>query len=226
MLTSTKNIDNHFVKILVHGAAGAGKTRLSATINKPLIISAEAGLLSLRDYDIPVFKVENFAGAFTQAFEEAQKDDYEWIVLDSISEIAEVCLNANKAANKDGRAAYGDMNDMMSELIRKYRDLSKNVYMTAKQARVKDDVTGQTFFGPSMPGAKLTGDLPYFFDEVFALHTWKDEDGNIGRTLQTSRDHQYEAKDRSGVLNMYEDPDLGAIRNKILGINETKAIAQ
>ena len=55
-LTSTAQaaVDNG-IKVLVHGPAGSGKTTLCATTGEPtVIISAEAGLLSLRGHDIPM----------------------------------------------------------------------------------------------------------------------------------------------------------------------------
>lgn len=216
MLTSTKDEKTTFIKVLVHGPAGAGKTRLAATVEKPLIISAESGLLSLRDYTLPVWKVENLEG-MRGAYEEAKKDDYKWIVLDSISEIAEVCLAEEKKNNKDARKAYGEMQDVMTALIRSFRDLPKHVYMSAKQEKIKDEVSGAILFGPSAPGQKIPQAMPYFFDLVFALHNWKNEEGIIERALQTQRDTQYEAKDRSGRLDFFEPADLGAIERKILG---------
>ena len=58
--------------------------------------------------------------------------------------------------------------------------------------------------------------MPYLFDLVFAAHTWKDSEGKEHFALQTHRDAQYEAKDRSGCLDMVEQPDLGAIYKKII----------
>jgi hypothetical protein len=37
------------------------------------------------------------------------------------------------------------------------------------------------------------------------------------RVLQTSRDNQWEAKDRSGALDFYEAPSLAAIAAKVRG---------
>jgi hypothetical protein len=104
----------------------------------------------------------------------------------------------------------------MTRLIRSFRDLPKNVYMSAKQEKVKDDVTGGLIFGPSAPGQKIATALPYFFDIVLALHSWKDAEGKIQRAFQTQGDAQYVAKDRSGALDLVEPPDLGAIYKKIV----------
>ena len=66
-LTSTKQAAQlNGLKICVYGASGAGKTRLCATTGAPtVIISAESGLLSLRDADIPVIEVQTLQDVLT-----------------------------------------------------------------------------------------------------------------------------------------------------------------
>ena len=65
-LTTTKQAAQlNGLKMLVYGASGAGKTRLCATTGAPtVIISAESGLLSLRDSDIPVIEVQTLEDVF------------------------------------------------------------------------------------------------------------------------------------------------------------------
>jgi hypothetical protein len=219
-LSSTRDAASSGIKLLVHGPAGAGKTRLCATTGAPtVIISAEGGLLSLREHNIPVIEVSSLADVheayqFVSTSHEGQQ--FEWVCLDSISEIGEVVLSSEKRASPDPRKAYGAMQDQMYELIRAFRDLKgRNVYFSAKQAKQKDEASGAILYGPSMPGQQLPQGLPYLFDEVFCLRVVADNDGNVQRWLQTSRDFQYEAKDRSGALQMWEAPDLAAIAAKI-----------
>lgn len=221
-LTTTKEAArSNGLKIGVAGMAGAGKTLLCATTGAPtVIISAESGLLSLRGHDIPVIEVSNIADvheAYRFVSESADAAHFEWVCIDSLSEIAEQVLSHEKKVNKDGRAAYGELTVQMTELVRAFRDLpNKNVYMSAKMERTKDDMTGAMLYGPSMPGAKLGQSLPYFFDEFFILRVEKDEEGKPTRWLQTSGDFQYTAKDRSGCLEMFETPSLEHIAKKIL----------
>jgi phage nucleotide-binding protein len=219
--TAQAAVDNG-IKVLVHGPAGAGKTSLCATTGEPtVIISAEAGLLSLRGHDIPVIEVKSLADVheayqFIVGSDEAKA--FSWVCLDSISEIAEVCLAHEKSKTKDPRAAYGALQDEMGALIRAFRDLQgKNVYFSSKQERKEDQTTGAQLYYPSLPGAKLGQGIGYFFDEVFALRVERDADNKVSRWLQTGRDFQYEAKDRSGVLEMFEPCDLSLIAKKITG---------
>jgi phage nucleotide-binding protein len=208
------------LKFLVHGPAGAGKTSLCATTGEPtVIISAESGLLSLSRHDIPVIEVKTLdqmyeAYDFVANSEEGQQ--FKWVCLDSISEIAEVVLNHEKKVAKDPRQAYGALAEKMTDLIRAFRDLpGRNVYFSCKQERTKDEQTGAMLYFPSMPGNMLKQGVGYFFDFVFALRVEKDGDGNPTRWLQTARDFSYEAKDRSGALDSFEAPDLAAIAAKV-----------
>lgn len=225
ILSAAEVTTQHGVKCLVYGPAGAGKTVSCTTAPKPIIISAEAGLLSIREKDVPVIVVNTIDEVhecyrFLTEAEEAKQ--FETVCLDSLSEIGEVVLNTEKKKTKDPRQAYGALAEQASDLIRAFRDLpGKNVIMTAKMAREKDDLSGALLYGPSMPGVKLGQSLPYFFDEVFAFRLERDSEGELQRWLQTQPDLQYSAKDRSGALDLYEAPDFAAIFSKI-STNEVK----
>ena len=195
---------------------------LASTAPDPLMLSAEAGVLSLRHHDITMLEIATIqdlvdAHAWLEGSAEARQT-YQTIFIDSISEIGEVVLANAKKQVKDPRQAYGELIEKMMMLIRAFRDLSGfNVVMIAKQEPVKDEMTGVVVYSPSMPGVKLGNQLPYLFDEVFRLGIGKTKEGVEYRFLQTQPDMQYEAKDRSGALDAIEQPDLTHIFNKIRG---------
>jgi len=213
------------VKALVYGEAGAGKTVLCGTLPDNVIISAENGLLSLADKNIPVIEIASAddcfeALAFIQNSHEAKQ--FKTVSLDSISDIAEVMLADYKKQYKDPRQAYGMLADDMGDLVRSFRDLfDRNVYFTAKMVAVLDEYSGLMKYLPSMPGKSLTNALPFFFDEVLALRIYADENGENWRYLQTAMDMQYTAKDRSGKLLSKEKPHLGELFDKILNTTKT-----
>ncbi len=204
---------------LVYGQAGAGKTTLIKTLPNPIILSAEGGLLSIQDADLPYIEIASMddlreAWAWLNTNEGMA---YESVALDSISEIAEVVLNAEKKNTKDPRQAYGAMQEQMADIIRAFRDLpGRHVLMTAKLEKSQDEMA-RILYAPSMPGNKTGQSLPYFFDEVLALRVERDADGNTQRALMCDGDGSWLAKDRSGKLDAWEAPDLGAIINKIGG---------
>jgi phage nucleotide-binding protein len=221
LLKRTKEATAQAVKLLVYGQAGAGKTSLISTLPKPVILSAEGGLLSIADTNLPFIEITSMAElqeAYKWLTSSAEAGEFRSVALDSISEIAEVVLNAEKKINKDPRAAYGAMQEQMADVIRAFRDLpGKHVYMSAKLEKTQDEM-GRVLYAPSMPGNKTGQSLPYFFDEVLALRVEKDAEGNTRRALMTDGDGLWLAKDRSGKLEVWEDADLGEIIKKIGGV--------
>ena len=219
-LKRTGTLSANGVKLLVYGQAGAGKTSLIRTLPEPIVLSAEGGLLSIQDADLPFIEVTSMDD-LREAYEWVAGSDeakaFASVALDSISEVAEVVLQYELKRNKDGRAAYGELNSTMNELIRAFRDLpGKHVYMSAKLEKSQDEM-GRMLYNPGMPGKSLTQGLPYFFDEVLALRVEKDADGNTQRALMCDSDGLWSAKDRSGKLDAWEAPDLGAVIAKIGG---------
>ena len=215
-LKRTSGLSANGVKLLVYGQAGAGKTSLIKTLPNPVVLSAEGGLLSIQDADLPFIEVSSMSD-LKEAYAYVLGCDFASVALDSISEIAEVCLNHEKKVNKDPRAAYGAMQEQMADIIRVFRDLPKHVLMTAKLEKTTDEM-GRVLYSPSMPGNKTGQALPYFFDEVLALRVEKDGEGNTQRALMCDSDGLWLAKDRSGKLSAWEAPDLGSIIAKIGGV--------
>jgi len=219
-LKKTSSLAANGVKLLVYGQAGAGKTSLIKTLPNPVVLSAEGGLLSISDADIPFIEVksmDDLREAFAWLTESKEAAEFQSVALDSISEVAEVVLHHEMKKNKDGRAAYGEMNTTMQELIRAFRDVpGKHVYMSAKLEKSQDEM-GKMLYNPAMPGKSLTQGLPYFFDEVLALRVEKDGEGNTQRALMCDSDGLWLAKDRSGKLDMWELCDLGQVISKIAG---------
>lgn len=220
-LRRTRTAGASGVKMLVYGQSGAGKTSLIQTLPSPIVLSAEAGLLSIQDADLPYIEIGSAADlreAYRWLTASAEAADYQSVALDSISEIAEVVLAAEKKAAKDPRQAYGAMQEQVAEMIRAFRDIAgRNVYMTAKLEKSADEM-GRVSYAPSMPGNKTGQALPYFLDEVLALRVERDAEGAQHRVLLCDGDGQWLAKDRSGKLEQWEAPDLGAIIRKITGV--------
>ena len=213
-------VQDQGAKILVYGMAGAGKTFLARTApGKVLVISAEAGLLSIRDaQNVEAIEVKS-AAEVVEVYEALRsgKLQYDTVCLDSISEISELLLQAEKAKHKDARKAYGEVQEAVTNVMRAFRDLQMHVMFICKEDKVNNDGTFEQ--APKMVGTKLGQSITYFFDEVLALRVIEDTDaeGNQvqARWLQTRIGQGYVAKDRSGKLEAFEEPNLTKLIEKL-----------
>lgn len=219
-IQSTVDLAAEGIKMLVYGPAGWGKTVLCSTAPVPLIISAEKGLLSIKGKDIPYIEVNNMEEIGEAYSFIAETDEYKTVCLDSISDIAEVMLLELKPQYTDKRQAYGEMADQILSLLKALRNLSHvNVVVTAKARQIVSDV-GVSSFVPSCPGQVLPAQIPYIFDLMLPIKIGKLEDDTTYRFLQTQPSLKWAAKDRSGLLDPMEEPDLTKLFAKIRGNDE------
>ena len=220
---------NIYPKILNYGPSGIGKTRMCATAKSPIIISSENKLTSLSDTKIKVLKVKTIAD-FEDAIKEVCKKKFrkmfDWNCVDSISDIAESALSAEKPLHNDPRKAYGVIQDKMLDLLRdKIRDGPDMAWYLIAKARMTQNDDNVDMWGPKMPGRQMGPELPYIFDYVFAHRSTMEEDGEDGYTyLQTNKldDFKWEAKDSSGKLKSREKPDLNSLLKKLMKAKKGK----
>lgn len=219
---STADIQFHGVKCIIFGGPGVGKTRSIATAPKPIIISAEEGLLSLMEVDVPFIEVKSLDD-LNEAYNFLKKDagqTYKTIGLDSLSEIAEVLIAQELPKHKDGRQAYAALAQAMIPMLKKFRDLKGvNTVFSCKKIDVKDEETGTVTIELLLPGNVLSYQVPYLVDELFYMDT--DRKGVPFFQVKPSR--KVFCKDRSGALNRDGEyakdensvPDMSAIFKKI-----------
>ena len=204
-ITTTRDFGTSSLTALVHGPSGAGKTYAARTCpGKTLVVSAEAGLLSLRDVDLDVATICTFSDL--DGVKDMLIDNdagYEWVYIDSLSEVAEICLAEEMGKTAHGIKAYGEMMAKVMKLVKDWRDLDVNVVMTV------------AYMAPEVPGKKLSTKLPYEFDLIVAAGTHTDSNGNVHRVFRTTSSQGVLAKDRSGALAPLERPDWGRIHSKI-----------
>lgn len=217
--SSTKELTTK-PKVLTFGRSGAGKTKLISTAEKPVIISSENKMASLSKYDFPVLQVKTMDD-LKDATKEVKKLKKKMCVtgcIDSITDITESFLMMEKKNHSDPRKAYMVVQDEILQFLKEeIRDCDKKFwYVVAKLRRYEND-EGIDTYGPKMPGNVMGPELPYIFDEVFAMRIMEDEEKQY-RYLQTGLEHdpKYDTKDCSETLNLIEQPNLAKIYNKIL----------
>mgnify|MGYP003608361480 FL=1 len=158
----------------------------------------------------------------------ASLDRYDTLFIDSISVAGrqsfqwcrgqpEAC--AERTGKPDIRGAYGlHGREMIAWLTQLQHTRGKNVIFVGILDEKVDDFNRKLFV-PQIEGSKTGLELPGIVDEVLTLAAIKGEDGQQRRALvcQTLNPWGYPAKDRSGRLDMVEEPHLGRLFAKIRG---------
>jgi hypothetical protein len=215
-ILNTRDVHTNGIKVVVYGRPKIGKTRLCATAPKPLIISTEKGLLSLRKEAMPYVQPKDMTelGNIYTWLRTPAADKYETFCFDSISDLGEFVLSDEKKKTKNGQQAYGKLNEKVMDVFRDFRDIpGKNVYFIAKEQEFMS-ASGLACVQPIMPDKYLTMQLPYMFDGIFQ-YTQISYEGRVYDVLKTKADMQTFAGDRSGTLDEFEKPNLAQIFAKI-----------
>lgn len=214
------------LKICVYGQSGVGKTTLAKTAENCIIVNFENGLACLAGENINIYTpntVDEFAEFIKYMVANQNNYPYETVIIDSITALAERLLLKHKKDLKDGRQAYMLVQEQIYALTQELVSLNKiNVVFICQEAKVVDGLNNKILRGPDFPGQKVSAKFPYFMDCVLHLKSElvKNEDGNYDKVVYfvTTPTADEEGKDRTGKLDMYEEPDLSKIFNKIRGV--------
>lgn len=149
--------------------------------------------------------------------------DYDIIFVDSITAISRLCLRwseqqpeaTSDRGKKDLRAVYGlQARSMIGCLNQFQRARAKTIIFVGILERYVDDLNVATW-RMQLEGAKTARELPGIVDQLIT-YQWVDRgDGKPSRTLVCTSPNVYPAKDRSGRLSQFEEPDLGALLAKL-----------
>lgn len=152
-------------------------------------------------------------------------DKYETIFIDSITVAGRLCFRwcqqsiLEKAGREDTRAAYGlQAREMLSWLTHLQHARNKNIWFVGILDEKLDEFSRKIFV-PQIEGNKTGNELPGIVDQVITMAEIKTEDGANYRAFvnHTLNPYGYPAKDRSGRLDMLEEPHLGKLMAKIKG---------
>lgn len=208
------------VKMLAYGGPGSGKTPLVQTLPSPVLMACEPGLLSLRNWNGPVWEaytpaaVDEFMRWLTTSNEAKQ---FHSVAIDSVSQMADIKLVETQKSNKHGMQAYGEMADWAYPHLEKlYMMRERHVYLTAKQ-HTPDQGGGIAKQMPYFPGNVLNIKVPYLYDAILHIEAIN-QPGVQGeqRVICTQNSITALARDRSGKLAQYEPFDLTALITKCM----------
>lgn len=214
------------ILMVVYGEGGVGKTTFASTAPSPLIADCENGskYFGIRGISADVALIEGWPD-MRDFMEEALSEKYETIIIDPIGELMEKLMRYmvskadSKLVQKDGAptmAGWGWLKQTMRNYLKLLRDSGKHIIIVA-HVEEKDD-EGRLVKRP-MVATKLSEELINMVDIVGYMTTVTDsETSEIKRIIivDPASDKQV-AKDRTGKLGRYIEPDFSKIVNGIRG---------
>lgn len=211
------------LNMLIYGEAGVGKTWLAGSASRVpsmrnvLYLDAEAGKATLREHPdveiLPAKRWEDYIGVYNAL--KAGGHSYRTVVLDSLSEINEICKDQVMAEMKldpeneqrdpdiPSIREWGKLQVRLTRLIRLYRDLPMHVIFIAHAERVQLK-TGKHKWMPLLNG-KLQMKVPQIPDIVFFMYN-QEVDGEQKRLMLTTQTDNAVAKVRGATM----PPVIGA----------------
>lgn len=250
-LTKSSAREVTYIRALVHGDSGIGKTTSLRTLpeKRTLIATGERGLIPLREKDIPAARIEDWEDVrgiveeFLYGPVEIDGERITCLAFDSLTEVSDICkrqivtkdrrsLISERSKGKTDKPSnvYEDLMQMedynlysvrMRNFLSSVVHLPVHVIFTSLSDWREDKQTGTQHRVPALSG-KLSLEIPAFFDLVFHMETATNEEGESTRVFRTNNDGRVIAKDASGVLAPLEEPDWSKIFGKILNNKKEK----
>jgi len=226
-MAETVQLTGHFG--LIAGLPGSGKTWLLRTIpnlSRCLVMNFEHGLRSVADVeDVQVATytrvtrktLTDTTPSFESDLDWLEREgagQYDFIFIDTLSELMDLVMNECGADEKDYFKPYRFVNKKMSLYLAKLRALPMSIICTAGISRNIDSELMEI----AAPGSKLSSKIPHAFDFVAALQTQADDAGTIKRRLQLQPGHPWafcKARDPHNTLSQFEEADLGRLFAKL-----------
>ncbi|MDD3030599.1 MAG: ATP-binding protein [Alphaproteobacteria bacterium] len=153
---------------------------------------------------------------------------YDTVFVDSITVAGRLCFQwckgqpqafSDKTGKPDTRGAYGlHGQEMIGWLTHLQHARGKNIWFVGILDEKLDDFN-RRFFQPQIEGSKTGLELPGIVDQVITMAELKADDETPYRAFvcHTLNPFGFPAKDRSGRLDMVEEPHLGRLMEKIAG---------
>jgi len=179
------------------------------------------------DINLPpdaVYGAEHYE-AVQQEYGDTDLSKYETYFIDSITVAGRICFKwceqqpecRTKSGDVDTRSTYGlHGREMIKWITQLQHAREKNVIFVGLLDEVKDDF-GRVSYAMQVEGQKTGREMPGIVDEVLTMCIITPEEGDPYRAFISHPDNEFgfPAKDRSGLLDRLEAPDLNSLFKKL-----------
>lgn len=217
VIQSTRDAKAPSLVLCIYSQGGVGKTTLSTTAPKPVIVDAENGskALGARGINVPVAHVKSWADV--QDAWKLVKDDnaFQTVIIDPVGAFLDLLIENEKAGGEMSLKKWGSVKDRMKKFIWAVKDSGKHVVFVAHEKEEKDD---EQVLRRPMLNANLWQELVNLCDVVGHLRV----DSAGKRTLRVQPEPKYYAKDRFACLgDLIESPSITSMVAKVHAAYET-----
>lgn len=201
-------------KAIIFGAPGSAKTPLINTAPRPVMLACEPGMLSMRGSNVPTcqaFTPEAIDDFFKWFFTSAEVKNYDTLAIDSVSQLADIYLQAALKKLKHGLQAYGSMaTSVMDHMRPLFFTPQKHTYLICKQS------VGEGMARPMFPGNQLNVDIPHMYDFILHLGIKNVPGAGQVKAFQCNESFDFLCRNRTGNLNDFEEPHFGKLVTKAM----------
>ena len=181
-------------RILIYGPNGIGKTHLSLTWwGKKVVIDNTANIETARKFnqqDITVFESPHTWAELQTMWVDPILDGFDCLIMDNITGVyRDLVVDSVKTDVRERRGKVADLSDygLASERLRIFisnlraRAYKQHIICIAHESVDKDEITGATHGGPSVPGKVPAHIMSLFSETIYMTKIGVDRVGKLSQ---------------------------------------------